>query len=317
MIAFSHKSKQYLLASLKVFVLAIAFGYIYSKLTASDGLDFSTFWETLSSRKTSWLSILVFFILAAANWFFEILKWKTVVSVVQVIPLKIATGQSLSSLTVSLATPNRIGDYGAKAFFFKPEKRKQILLLNFFSNATQMGVTCFFGVIGLAYMVPKFGISYSVPKVLLFLLSILLLVFLGYIFKEKQLLLKGLSIAKVIKYIKNISGNIKTRVLLLSVIRYFTFSFLFFLLIQFFGGKSSFTEGILIIFSMYLLVSLIPTFFIFDVVIRGGVAVWLFALAGVPQLSVLCTVLAMWLLNFVIPAVLGGIYVVTYKHKTQ
>jgi hypothetical protein len=64
---------------------------------------------------------------------------------------------------------------------------------------------------------------------------------------------------------------------------------------------------------MYLFVSVIPTIFIFDLVVRGGVAVWLFSMVGVSELTILSTVLSMWLLNFVFPAIWGSFYVANYK----
>jgi hypothetical protein len=257
--------------------------------------------------------ILLFFLLTASNWFFEILKWKTLCGVVETISFKTARKQSLASLTVSLVTPNRIGDYGAKALFFIPKKRRQILLLNFFSNATQMLVTCCFGVIGLVYIIRTYDISFSATKALLFLAAMILLAILGYTFKEKELILKGLSLAKVFNFFKKISSRTKLRVLVYALARYFSFSLLFSGMLFFFGGEANFLEAMPLIFSLYLLVSLFPSIFIFDVVIRGGVAVWLFSLAGVTELPVLCTVLGMWLLNFVFPAFWGSYYVAAYK----
>jgi uncharacterized membrane protein YbhN (UPF0104 family) len=316
-ITLSHKSKQYLLASLKLFIVGITFSYIYVKLTQSNTLNFTDFTESFTQKNDSISPIFLFVTLAAFNWFFEILKWKTVTSVITPLSFKTAMKQSLASLTVSLTTPNRIGDYGAKAFFFIPKERKQILLLNFFSNATQMAVTCLLGCAGLFFVVTKYGISFSTSHLLVFLGGIVLLTYLGYRFKEKRLLLKGLSVAKVIKYFKNISPQIKTRVLGYSLARYVCFSILFFVLLRFFGVGTPFQESMLIIFTMYLLASLIPTIFIFDVVVRGGVAVWLFSLAGVPELPVLSTVLAMWILNFVIPSIWGSVYVLTYKTRLE
>jgi len=56
---------------------------------------------------------------------FEILKWQNlvsfyqkIVSFYQKITFKSALIQSLSSLTASLITPNRIGEYGVKALYF-------------------------------------------------------------------------------------------------------------------------------------------------------------------------------------------------------
>ena len=313
MITISHKSKQYLLAALKVFILMVTFGYIFSKLTSSEGLQLEPFVEVLKNREGNVFALVTFLMLALSNWFFEILKWKNIVSIITPITFLSAMRQSLAALTVSLATPNRIGDYGAKAMFFQFDKRKQILLLNFFSNSFQMAVTCFFGIIGLVFVVLEFGISFSITKMMLFILSILCLGYVGYYFKEKQLILKGLSVSKVIQYFRNIAGETKMKILMFSIFRYLIFSYLFYIVLLFFGATLPFLEGMLIIFSMYLLVSLIPTIFIFDVLVRGGVAVWLFSMAGVPELVVLSTVLSMWLLNFVGPAIWGSFYVITFK----
>ena len=210
----SNKSKQYLLLALKVIILAVTFGYIYVKLTSDTSLAFNDFIGNISFDRKSILFLLLFIILAAGNWFFEILKWQTVTSVVAPISFKTALQQSLSALTVSLATPNRIGDYGAKIMYFPSEKRKQILLLNFFSNAVQMAITCLFGFIGVLYIVPKFSIEYSTTNLILFLICFLLFAIVGYLFKESQLLLKGLSISSVLAYLRKIERSIikiKTR----------------------------------------------------------------------------------------------------------
>ena len=313
----SNKSKQYLLLALKVIILAVTFGYIYVKLTQNNSLVFSNFIANLSFNRKSTLLVFLFFILAAGNWFFEILKWKTLTSIVAPLSFRTALKQSLSALTVSLATPNRIGDYGAKVMYFAPEKRKQVLLLNFFSNAVQMGVTCIFGLIGLIYTVQKFSVEYSTTKLILFLLCLLLLGIVGYLFKERQLLLKGLTISRVLSYLGEIQGGIKLKVGIYSMVKYAIFSFLFYKLLLLFGAEISFSEAIPLLFSMYLLVSIIPTIFIFDLVVRGGVAVWLFSLVGVSELAVLSTVLSMWLLNFVFPAIWGSFYVVNYKLVTR
>ena len=64
---------------------------------------------------------------------------------------------------------------------------------------------------------------------------------------------------------------------------------------------------------MYLLVSVMPSFFVLDVVIRGGVAVWLFSFLGVSEIAVLSTVFFMWILNTVLPALVGSYFVLTFK----
>lgn len=315
MLSGSHKSKQYLLVALKVLILVGAFWYVGVKLANTDSKAFAVLGFSLLHKSTA--SILLIIGLSISNWCFEILKWKTIIASVKKLSFSEAAKQSLTALTTSLATPNRIGDYGVKAYFYSAEKRKKVLLLNFFSNSAQMLVTSFFGVIGLIYLIKRYGISFSKPKMLLLLFGLLALGFLGYIFKERQLVLKGLSIANVLKAIKRIHLNIKLKVILYSLVRYLIFSYLFYYLLVFFGAKLQYSEAILFIYAMYLFVSIIPTIFMFDVVVRSGVAVWLFSIAGIEELIILSTVLTMWLLNFVIPATIGSIYIVGHKPSDQ
>ena len=251
--------------------------------------------------------------LALINWFLEILKWRLVVSHIQRISIGISFKQSLASFTTSLATPSRIGDYGAKAAHFPPNQRKNILLLNLFSNSTQMLVTTILGLIGYIYISENYTTLFSSQKLWGGLIVISLGILGLYYFRNKTLLIRGLSFKSVIYFFKKLSLKIKVGSLLLSLARYAAFSLLFYSLLGFFGANTAFVPTFFIITAMYLFVSILPSFFILDVMIRGGVAVWLFSILGIPEPTVLCTVLAMWILNFAFPALLGSYYVMTFK----
>lgn len=318
MTARSDKAKQYLLAALKVFVLGITFGFVYLKLTDNEGLSLAQFANEFTEKSAaSFWSVFLFLLLAGLNWILEILKWKEVISAIRGISFPEAARQSLAALTVSLATPNRIGDYGAKAMFYEAPQRRRVLVLNFFSSGVQMAVTSIFGIIGLIIVAQNYGVTFSTTNLILGGIIILLLLVVGYLFKEKQLLLRGLSIGRVMGYILDLPSQVKASVVLLSLLRYLVFTFLFYLLLGFFGVSMPLIDAVPIIFAMYFLVSILPSVLLLDVVIRGGVAVWLFSLAGISELPVLCTVLAMWLLNFVLPAIWGSFYVAGFKPKAS
>lgn len=292
-------------------ILAGTFGYIYHKLTQTNAQTLDAFLNALQRINGGF--IVVVMVLVVANQLLEILKWKTLVATIEPISLKTAMQQSLASLTISMSTPNRIGEYGAKALYFAKPLRKQILLLNFLGNISQLLMTFFFGMVGISYVVQHYDIGISTLNLVLLIITFLAFMGMAYYFKEKQLLIKGLSIAKVIQFIKKIEGYRKLKILIFSLLRYVLFSSLFYTLLIFFGAKTPVLEAFLLIFTMYLLVSILPSIFIFDVILRGGVAVGLFTLAGVPELTILCTVLTMWILNFVLPSVLGSYYVMKYK----
>jgi len=314
MIVLSHKTKQYLLAALKVFILLAAAWYIYFKLTNTNGFSINDLYETIKVNKVFSISnVTVFFAFAFANWFFESLKWKLLVNSFYKITFYTAFKQTVASLLVSLLTPNRIGEYGAKALYFKAENRKRILLLNFIGNTTQFIVTIIFGIIGLIYLLINFEVPISNLNLVLLFLVVLLFGFLAYLFRERELLVKGLSIQKMMQFVKKLPRGIVLKTGLLSLIRYAIFSHLFYFILFYFNVETDYITIMMLLFALYILVSIAPTIFIFDVVVRGGIAVWLFSLVGVDEGIILSAVMLMWLLNFVLPSIIGSIYVATFK----
>src|SRR6478672_3237301 len=105
MFALPDKSKQFLTAAVKVFIIALAFYFIYSKLS---GGQWTLFTMTLH-RSFSWPIIGGLLVLAVLNRYFEILKWQHLVSSFQTISVGEATKQVLGALTAAIFTPNGIG----------------------------------------------------------------------------------------------------------------------------------------------------------------------------------------------------------------
>ena len=50
-----------------------------------------------------------------------------------------------------------------------------------------------------------------------------------------------------------------------------------------------------------------------DAIVKGSIALYLFNLAGVNDLTVLSIISLMWILNFALPAILGSFFVLSYK----
>lgn len=316
--AVQHKTKQYLLAVAKVLLLAITFGYIFYRLQINPELELGIFVKALISKGVSTTYFLLLFVsMAALNWYFEILKWKLLASTVQKMDFKTALKQSLASLTVSMATPNRIGEYAAKVLFFKKYDRKKVMLLNFLSNGSQLAATGFFGIIGILYFLGNYNVAYSWNSLFFFIITLFFIGALGFFFRKKEVFLKGFSLEAVIGFFRNLPNFLKLKICFYSIIRYLIFSIMFYWLLVFFGAEISFLTAMALIFTMYFLASLVPTIFIFDVVVRGGVAVWVFSFVGIAELIVLSTVLTMWMFNFVLPSILGSFFVLTYQPSPQ
>lgn len=313
--ALSYKTKQFFFVLIKISLVIGAFYFIYHKVTSNTKLQFFDFLAFLNENNVFSLKNITFLIiLSIFNWILEIFKWKKLVASFKEITFFEALKQSLGALTVSLFTPNRIGDYGAKALYFKSGFRKRIVLINFIGNVMQMSITILFGSLGFYFFISKYNIEFNAHRVTLFFVTIGIILILSILgLRHNKLKVKGFSLHKIIDFIKNLSIHLKVIGFLISLLRYIIFSFQFYFLLLIFNVDISYINAMVVITSMYLLASIIPSLFIFDVIIKGSVAVYLFSKIGINEFTILTIVLLMWILNFVLPSIIGSFYVLSFK----
>lgn len=310
----SHKIKQLLRSSLKVFIVLAALTFIGMKVAGDDQLSFPVFWESLRSNQVLSLEhVGVLLLLTLLNWIFEIRKWQVLGSAVRQNSLAASTRESLASFTAAIFTPSRIGEYGAKALYYPREDRKKILFLNFLGNLFQLLMSLIFGFIGLMYFVYHMPLHLEWYH-LLWVLIILISPFALYRFlRNKTWKIHGYSLQSLRSALEGLPGSIKWQTVLYAGMRYliFTHQFYYFLLI--FNVEVPYLLLIAAVASMYFLSSIIPTLMIFDALIKGGFGVWIFSFLGIDKMVVLVVVLAVWLLNFGLPAFIGSYFVLRYK----
>ncbi|NQX84558.1 MAG: flippase-like domain-containing protein [Flavobacteriaceae bacterium] len=309
--ALSHKTKQLFFLLIKTSIVICAIYFIYLKLTRNKHLKFETFTQVLLDHNVfSLQNIVVLLGLTAVNWYFEILKWQHLVAAIKSISFKEAGKQTLAALTASLITPNRVGEYGFKAFYFRKTLAKKVMLLTLLGNIAQMSITILFGVIGLYFLVLNHNIAIRYTQILqALILGISTAILIILLLKN----IKIFQLESILHFITEIPKKIPLKIMSFSLIRYLVFSFQFYILLIMFDVDVSYLNALIIISSMYLLASIIPSIAIFDVFVKGSIALFLFGLIGVNTITVLSCVTLMWILNFVLPSILGGVYVLEFN----
>ncbi len=310
-----YKTKQFFFVLIKLSIVIGAFYFIYNKLTNNNQLDFSLFIDFVSKNAIfSPKNIIFLLFLTIFNWFLEILKWQNLVSFIKKISYKEAMEQSLGALTASLFTPNRIGEYGAKAIYYAKQFRKRVLVLNLLGNMAQMSTTLFFGIIGFIIFNNKYDIEISYIKFSRLLIIVALVLGFAVLgMNQNRYRIKGFSIERIKDYFSEISSKIHALNITYSIVRYLIFSFQFYFLLHIFEVDLTYIDAMIVITSMYLLASIIPSIFILDVVIKGSVAVYLFSFLHINEFTILCIITLMWLLNFVLPSIFGSFYVLNFN----
>ena len=315
----SHKTKQLFVFAIKLTIVIAAAYFIYQKLAYNSALNFDDFTSQVSQTKLFTPFIITALLFASfLNWLLEVLKWRTLVSHLKKITIWESTAHTLGSLTASLFTPNRVGEYGAKALFFGKTEQKRIVGLNFLGNLAQLAATVVFGIAGLIGFVLVFSVA--IPWNLLLRISVVCILFLGigiWLIRKKPFQKLLFSWKRLRAFFASVSGEIHLKNLCYALLRYLIFAHQFYILLYLFDPSISYGITMCMITSLYLITSLIPMLFIFDVVVKGSVAVWLFSYLSIPELTILSVVALMWILNFVLPSIMGSYFVMTFSVPTK
>lgn len=309
MILIPHKAKQFLVFTIKVLVVSAAFYFMYTQLASNNQLNWSKFY-VLFQKKQSFLGILFLVSFSFLNRFLEILKWQNLVRTFQKISLGKATAQVLGSLTAGIFTPNGLGEYAGKAFFYPKSETKNIIFLNLICNGIQMILTIIAGLFGLLYFNTVFLILSSKIIISFF---IGLLVFFAFVFFIKKIAIKGISIEKIIKKINAISKRIHQKNIVLGMGRYLVFTHQYYFLLLVFDVNQSYFILIATIAGVFLLSASLPSFQFLDFAVKGSVAVYFFSILGVNEWIVVFITTLMWFLNVVLPVIFGSYYVLRFK----
>jgi hypothetical protein len=255
--------------------------------------------------RLSLLQILILFLLSLVNWSVEIRKWQYLASNVKQIDFFEASRQSLISFALSLLTPNRVGELGIKTLFFDKRDAKKIFSLSLIGTTTQMLNSLLFGFVALLILLifdpniladfaSKINIHLSTSQQIL--TGLVILLFIGFIIfvikqRKKKLLLNSLSI-----WIKTFG---------FSFIRYLVFSFQFLLIYSIFSSESNLFLVYIAIALTYLVATIIPMLAFMDWAVKGSVALSVFGFLHLQSDIAVVSVALMWLLNFLLPFVVG------------
>ena len=320
------KSKKAISFLLKISIVALALFFLYDQLKSNISFrqfDLNNIFLTLKNN----LSVLILVIfLMFLNWFVESLKWRFLISKIEKVSIKTSLRAVFSGITVSSFTPNRVGEYGGRVFCLKHADRIQGVLITVIGSMAQLIVTIVFGLVGillLPNLMPSFDLflkdlefSYPIILFVVILLSTLLILLFLNASVFTILLSKFRFLAKFSKYSKVFSfysSSELLEVLVYSFVRYIIFTSQYFILLNIFSVEVSYINSMILITTMLFVVSVIPTVAIAEIGIRGSVALYLFGLLSNNSIGILSATFSLWIINLVLPALIGIIFIFTLR----
>lgn len=307
--------------SIKIGILLLTFGYIYKQIFQGSGAgEIRQTYQLMVSQPYSISLFIVVFLLMFVNWGLESTKWRLMIYHIEKISFFRSIEAVFSGVTVSLFTPNRIGEYGGRVFYLDPEHRIQAVFITILTSMSQLLITIIMGIGGLVYFLPRLTeinayLYYSIVVIGAGLL-IGLLFFYFNIYLINIFLLKIKWLRKAEKYIHVLMEYTSAellRVLLLSFVRYLVFAVQFYILLVFYKVKIPIFEGLMMISLAFFIMSVIPTFTLSELGIRGSVSLYFIGVLSSNTVGILAASFTLWLINLVIPAVIGAFLIFNVK----
>ncbi len=232
----------------------------------------------------------------------------------------------LSGCSITMLTPNRVGEYGGRVMYLNEGNRIQAIALTILGSISQLSVTIIMGTLGIVFInsqsaiATRFeGISYFSTQLLLIVgivTSLLLLLFFFNVGLPLKWLSKfnfGKKIVKYIQYIDKISRKQLLIILSLSFLRYLIFILQYALLLRVMNVNIEFILSIWLISVFYYFMALIPTIGFTELPIRATAGVLILGLFSSNVIGIHAASFIIWGINLVVPATIGSLFILGIK----
>lgn len=315
----STKRVKYFNWIIKLVILIILAYVVYKQIINRPNLQdvYRQFEQTM--EKPNWFYLLAIVFLVPFNWIFETIKWRSFMLKYYDIDFFASLKVILSGITVAILTPNRIGEYGGRLLTIPAKYNWHSVMATFIGSVAQNIATLSLGLISFAFLKKHIPALAEIDMMPVYLTGILFLFFALYVFFNVDLLaylIKRLGIKSYFKrfqkhfqLVKQTPRSVLLKILVISFVRYSIYATQYFLAVKFFGVDIANGLAFACISMILLIQSGIPLPPFLSVLARGEIAILIWGLFQINELSILSMTFSIWLINLGVPAILGVIFI--------
>lgn len=315
-----NKNIKIILKSSLGFLLFAYMGYsLYRQIQQQDHLK-----EALTQLfnwhdSTRWFYLLLVLILMGLNWFCEAEKWRLLMRSTETISRKSAIQSVLTGLSVSMLTPNRIGEYAGRILYLKNKHKLKGITITLVGSLAQVIASAILGTLGLLV----YYLSIETPTFMLLTyisLSLLLALALSFFYLNLQWVSTFCArfeyLRKVRIYVdvvRRLPHALLLNVLTISVLRFLIYSTQLVILFYFVHIEAPFFTLMSFTWAIFWTLAVVPTIALAELGVRGQTAVFFMSALSTNTLGIVSAMLLLWFINLIIPALSGCFFVWNMK----
>lgn len=255
------------------------------------------------------------------NWGIEARKWQLVIHRIQPLGWPQAFQATLAGTTWAFFTPNRTGEYLGRVLYLPSGNRLRAVSLTLVTSLAQLIITLFMGGLGLLNLrvnraAAETSRAWETLWVDAFFWGVAsVLVFLTLFYFRFSVLMKWIrkisrnkNVVRAVGVLDNFNSSLLGEILGLSFLRYLVFILQYQLLFLAFKVQLQPLEVMGSVSVLFLVMAVIPTIALFtELGVRWKASMEIFRLFSDNILGILATSLTIWLVNLVIPALIGSV----------
>ena len=276
-----------------------------------------------ATGKQEW-KLYVMFGLMCVNWALETIKWQIALRPIQPIGFIRAFKGILAGTCIASFTPNRVGEYLGRMLFVDPGNKILSVTPTILCSLSQMLVTLTAGSVGIylfSILSFQFHTIWSSPAFLRSVLIVTIGAAIGlaliYFRFDPLVVMVNKWLEKNKKNFsipQNFSFRVLTTILFISTIRYLVFILQYFLLFSLFGIPLTGIQVFTGVSVMFVLMAVVPTLtFLTDLGFRWAAGIQIFQVFTLNTAGILAVSLGIWLINLIIPALVGSLLILRIK----
>lgn len=233
----------------------------------------------------------------------------------------------LAGCSITMLTPNRVGEYGGRVLFVAPVNRIKAISLTIVGSISQLLITMIMGCLGLFILSFFSQYNHSVLSVLPQFwehvitslsvgLTIILLLFylrLGWLVRMMEKVPALQKIVNHISVLDEFNNKQLLQILSLSFVRYLVFVLQYVLLLQLMEVHIAAWLCFWLMTIFYLVMAVAPTFGFIELPVRVSASWTILKLYTINEVGVGAAALGIWLINLMVPAVIGSLLILSIK----
>ena len=329
------RNNKYSNTIIRVLIFVTTYYFLYRELFGKDRLMIvlDAFQGSLKMNEL-WLNLFLIIFLMPINWALETFKWKFLIKKIEKVSFWKATAAVYSGISVSMFTPNRVGEWFGRIFVLEKANHIRAVIITILSGMGQLFTTIVVGTIASVIFLKLYFINvydyselsfYGLISIALLILGGSFLIFfnvntlptiLNRVFKK--------SFNRINYYVDIVSEytyHELSIVLGISFLRFLVFSFQFYISLRMFSISIPFFHGMLLVGVFYFIMTAIPTITLAELGIRGIVSIYFFQLyfstfqpdTQALEVNIVAASYMIWMINLVLPAIIGTFFVLHLK----